>query len=42
MYSSKESDIAAYNNWVNDGKEIKGRKVPFRDEMVTVPTFAET
>ena len=41
MYSSKESDIAAYNNWVNDGKEIKGRKVPFRDEMVTVPTFAE-
>ncbi len=41
MYSSKESDIAAYNNWVNNGKAIEGRKIPFRDEMITVPTFAE-
>ncbi len=41
MYSSKESDIDAYNDWVNGGKEIKGHKILYRDEMITVPTFAE-
>ena len=37
MYSSKESDIRAYNQWV----PVKGRAIPFRDEAITVPTFAE-
>ncbi len=37
MSSAKESDIAAYHNWV----DIKGRQIPFQDQMITVPTFAE-
>ena len=37
MSSSKESDIAAYHNWV----DIKGRNIPFQDRMINVPTFAE-
>lgn len=37
MYSSKESDIQAYQNWV----EVQGRQIPFHDEMITVPTFGE-
>ena len=37
MYSDKESDIKAYKNWV----DIEGRQIPYDDETVTVPTFAE-
>ncbi|RHO68728.1 DUF2723 domain-containing protein [Alistipes sp. AF48-12] len=37
MYSEKPSDIKAYQNWV----QIKGRQIPFGDETITVPTFAE-
>lgn len=37
MHSSKETDIAAYKNWV----DIKGRNLPFRGEMINVPTFGE-
>lgn len=37
MSSAKESDIAAYHNWV----DIKGRNVPFQDQMINVPTFGE-
>ena len=37
MYSDKESDIKAYKNWV----DIEGRHIPYGDETVTVPTFAE-
>ncbi len=37
MYSSKESDIQAYHNWV----DIKGKNLPYHEEMINVPTFAE-
>ena len=37
MHSSKEDHIEAYKEWA----KIKGRQVPFRDEMITVPTFGE-
>ncbi len=37
MYSSKESDIKDYQNW----GRIEGRKIKFRDNVVTVPTFGE-
>ena len=37
MYSEKPSDIKAYQNWNPD----QGRQIPFGDETITVPTFAE-
>lgn len=37
MHSEKPEHIAAYKNWV-DGE---GRQLPFRDQMITVPTFGE-
>ncbi len=37
MYSSDPSHVRAYEQWA----DIKGRKVRYEDQMITIPTFGE-
>lgn len=37
MYSSNENHIKDYQGWV----DVKGKKIPFQEEVITVPTFGE-
>ncbi|MBO5759145.1 MAG: DUF2723 domain-containing protein, partial [Rikenellaceae bacterium] len=37
MYSPRESHVEAYKAW----GDVKGRRIKFMDEVVTVPTFGE-
>ena len=37
MWSSRDSHIKDYQTWA----DVKGKKIPFQGEMITVPTFGE-
>ena len=37
MWSDNARHIRGYKSWV----DIKGKQVPFRDELITIPTFGE-